>query len=103
MQEQVECADNMIRVGAGHKPGQNVRQAGEDLGIGEVAVPAGKKISPAELGLFASLGIAEIKLTRRLRVAFFSTGDELRSIGEPLAEGEIYDSNRYTFTECWRA
>lgn len=96
MQEQVECTDNIIRIGPGHKPGQNVRQAGEDLAIGEVAVPAGKKISPAELGLFASLGIADIKLARKLRVAFFSTGDELRSIGEPLAEGEIYDSNRYT-------
>jgi molybdopterin molybdotransferase len=97
MQEQVECdPDNMIRIGSGHQPGQNVRQAGEDLAIGEAAVPAGKRISPAELGLFASLGIAEIKLARRLRVAFFSTGDELRSIGEPLADGEIYDSNRYT-------
>jgi molybdopterin molybdotransferase len=96
MQEQVECTNGMIRIGPGHKPGQNVRRAGEDLSIGEAAVPAGKKISPAELGLFASLGIAEIKLARRLRVAFFSTGDELRSIGEPLAEGEIYDSNRYT-------
>jgi molybdopterin molybdotransferase len=96
MQEQVECTDNIIRIGPGHKPGQNVRQAGEDLAIGEIAVPAGKKISPAELGLFASLGIADIKLARKLRVAFFSTGDELRSIGEPLAEGEIYDSNRYT-------
>jgi len=96
MQEQVECTDNMIRVGPGHKPGQNIRRSGEDLAVGEVAVQAGKKISPAELGLFASLGIAEIKVSRRLRVAFFSTGDELRSIGEPLAEGDIYDSNRYT-------
>jgi len=96
MQEQVECADNTIQIGRGHRPGQNVRRAGEDLAIGEVAVPAGKKISPAELGLFASLGMAEIKLARRLRVAFFSSGDELRSIGEPLADGEIYDSNRYT-------
>ena len=96
MQEQVECADNIIRIGPGHKPGQNVRQAGEDLTIGDVAVPAGKKLSPAELGLLASLGLAEVKLARRLRVAFFSTGDELRSIGEALAEGEIYDSNRYT-------
>jgi molybdopterin molybdotransferase len=96
MQEQAECTDNTVEIGPGHKPGQNVRRAGEDLGIGEVAVPAGKRISPAELGLFASLGIAEVKVARRLRVAFFSTGDELRSIGETLAEGEIYDSNRYT-------
>ncbi len=96
MQEHVECLGDTIRIAPGHKPGQNVRQAGEDLAIGQVAVPAGKRLSPAELGLFASLGIAEVKVVRRLRVAFFSTGDELRSIGEPLAEGEIYDSNRYT-------
>jgi molybdopterin molybdotransferase len=96
MQEQVDRTGDTIRIGHGHKPGQNVRQAGEDLAIGEVAVPAGKRINPAELGLFASLGIAEIEVARRLRVAFFSTGDELRSIGETLAEGEIYDSNRYT-------
>jgi molybdopterin molybdotransferase len=96
MQEQVECVDDTILIGSGHKPGQNVRQAGEDLAVGAVAVSAGTKIDPAELGLFASLGIAEVEVARRLRVAFFSTGDELRSIGEPLAEGEIYDSNRYT-------
>jgi molybdopterin molybdotransferase len=96
MQEQVECVDDTILIGSGHKPGQNVRQAGEDLAIGAVAVSAGTKIDPAELGLFASLGVAEVEVARRLRVAFFSTGDELRSIGEPLAEGEIYDSNRYT-------
>jgi len=96
MQEQVECVDDTILIGSGHKPGQNVRQAGEDLAVGAVAVSAGTRIDPAELGLFASLGVAEVEVARRLRVAFFSTGDELRSIGEPLAEGEIYDSNRYT-------
>jgi molybdopterin molybdotransferase len=61
-----------------------------------VALAAGKRIGPAELGLIASLGIAEVDVKRRLRVAFFSTGDELTSIGNPLAPGEIYDSNRYT-------
>ena len=53
-------------------------------------------VRPAELGLMASLGIAEVMVKRRLRVAFFSTGDELASIGSPLAEGQVYDSNRYT-------
>jgi molybdopterin molybdotransferase len=53
-------------------------------------------LTPADLGLLASLGIAELRVFRRLRVAFFSTGDELCSIGEPLTEGQIYDSNRYT-------
>ena len=57
---------------------------------------AGKKVGAAELGLIASLGIAEVEVRRRLRVAFFSTGDELASLGTPLAPGQIYDSNRYT-------
>ncbi len=96
MQEQVETHGEIIRIGHGHNRGQNVRQAGEDLSIGQVAVAEGKKIMPAELGLFASLGTTEVKVRRKLRVAFFSTGDELRSVGEPLAEGDLYDSNRYT-------
>ena len=57
---------------------------------------AGQPVRPAELGMLASLGISEVTVYRKLRVAFFSTGDELKSIGTPLAEGEIYDSNRYT-------
>ncbi len=96
MQEQVARNGETIRLGEGHRTGQNVRQAGEDLAAGRPALPAGQRITPAELGLLASLGVAEVRVQRRLRVAFFSTGDELRSIGEPLAEGEIYDSNRYT-------
>ena len=96
MQEQVARNGETIRLGEGHRTGQNVRQAGEDLAAGRPALPAGQRITPAELGLLASLGVAEVRVQRRLRVAFFSTGDELRSIGELLAEGEIYDSNRYT-------
>ena len=69
---------------------------GEDLARGKPALRAGKRIAPADLGLMASLGFAEVPVRRRLRVAFFSTGDELRSVGEPLAPGEVYDSNRYT-------
>jgi molybdopterin molybdotransferase len=97
------CADEKadergesIIVGQGHRGGQNVRQAGEDIGIGDRVLAPGKRIMPAELGLLGSLGIAEVSVKRRLRVAFFSTGDELRSLGEPLALGEVYDSNRYT-------
>lgn len=96
MQEQVEVVDDGVRIGAGHEPGQNVRAAGEDIAAGEVAVPAGKRVRPAELGLLASLGIAEVNVHRRVRVAYFSTGDELRGIGEALRPGDIYDSNRYT-------
>jgi molybdopterin molybdotransferase len=78
------------------RTGDNRRLAGEDLARGEAALRAGRLLRPADLGLLASLGLAEVPVRRRLRVAFFSTGDELRSIGEPLPEGCVYDSNRYT-------
>ncbi|MBC7513530.1 MAG: molybdopterin molybdotransferase MoeA [Herminiimonas sp.] len=78
------------------RAGDNRRFAGEDLKAGSPALPAGLRIRPADLGLLASLGIAEVPVRRRLRVAFFSTGNELRSIGQPLDAGCVYDSNRYT-------
>ena len=78
------------------RTGDNRRLAGEDLARGEAALAAGRVLRPADLGLLASLGLAEVPVRRRLRVAFFSTGDELRSIGEPLDAGCVYDSNRYT-------
>ncbi len=76
--------------------GANRRRAGEDLTRGQPALRAGRIIRASDVGLLASLGIAEVPVRRRLRVAFFSTGDELRSIGEPLTAGSVYDSNRYT-------
>jgi molybdopterin molybdotransferase len=85
-----------IAPGAVTKEGQNRRFAGEDLRRGATVFRAGQPVRPAELGMLASLGINEVTVYRKLRVAFFSTGDELRSIGQPLATGEIYDSNRYT-------
>jgi molybdopterin molybdotransferase len=88
--DQVTIAHGAIR------PGANLRRAGEDLKAGGTAIAQGKIIRPAELGLVASLGIAEVTVRRKLRVAFFSTGDELRSVGECLDEGCVYDSNRYT-------
>jgi molybdopterin molybdotransferase len=78
------------------RTGDNRRHAGEDLKAGSAALRQGKVIRPADLGLLASLAVAEVPVQRRLRVAFFSTGDELRSIGQPLDEGCVYDSNRYT-------
>ncbi len=96
MQEHVEREGEEARIGGGHKPGQHVRHAGEDLAKGQVVLGPGRQLTPADLGSLASLGIGEIRVKRRLRVAFFSTGDELRSLGEPLEEGEIYDSNRYS-------
>jgi molybdopterin molybdotransferase len=78
------------------RAGDNRRLAGEDLARGDAALTAGRVLRPADLGLLASLGQAEVPVFRRLRVAFFSTGNELRSIGEPLDAGCVYDSNRYT-------
>ena len=96
IQEIVRRENGKIVVPAGQKKGQNVRYAGEDLKTGVPVLRAGHAVRPAELGLLASLGIAEVMVKRRLRVAFFSTGDELASVGSPLAEGQVYDSNRYT-------
>ena len=96
VQEVTRVESGAVFIPSGQRHGQNTRRAGEDLARGAVALAAGKRSRPAELGLIASLGIAEVDVKRRLRVAFFSTGDELTSIGNPLAPGEIYDSNRYT-------
>lgn len=96
MQERVVSDGKTARIAPGQKKGQNIRRAGEDLQPGQVVLTRGTRVRPAELGLVASLGIGELSVFRRLRVAFFSTGDELVSIGTPLGEGQIYDSNRYT-------
>lgn len=78
--------------------GANCRHAGEDLARGQSALRAGRILRASDLGLLASLGIGEVAVRRRVRVAFISTGDELRSIGEPLPVGCVYDSNRYTLS-----
>lgn len=96
IQEVVRVDGNAIVVPAGQTQRQNTRCAGEDLAIGKPVLRAGQCLRPAELGLIASLGIAEIAVRRRPRVAFFSTGDELASVGRALRKGEVYDSNRYT-------
>ena len=96
MQERAKANGKSITFAAGQKTGQNVREAGEDLKRGSLALKRGRIVRPAELGLIASLGVGEVAVYRPLRVAFFSTGDELKSIGTSLGEGEIYDSNRYT-------
>ena len=96
VQEMARREHDRVFIPAGQKKGQNLRHAGEDLAEGGVAIAAGKRCGPAELGLIASLGIAEVAVRRRLRVAILSTGDEIASIGRPLGPGEVYDSNRYT-------
>ena len=96
IQEVVKKDGARVIIPPGQKKAQNVRYAGEDLKVGVPVLGSGKLLTPADIGLIASLGIGEVKVKRRLRVAFFATGDELASIGTPLKEGEIYDSNRYT-------
>ncbi|MFJ1299159.1 gephyrin-like molybdotransferase Glp [Pseudomonadota bacterium AL_CKDN230030165-1A_HGKHYDSX7] len=96
-QEFVRQQDGAIAIPAGVlRAGDNRRLAGEDLARGEPALSAGRVLRPADIGMLASLGQGEVPVRRRLRVAFFSTGSELRSIGETLDEGCVYDSNRYT-------
>jgi molybdopterin molybdotransferase len=96
-QEFVQVTEGRVTVPAGVvRVGDNRRLAGEDLAKGEVALKAGRVITPADLGLLSSLGQAEAEVFRPLRVAFFSTGNELRSVGEVLDAGCVYDSNRYT-------
>ena len=96
IQERVERRGDTITVQEGEKPGANVRYAGEDVEIGDVVIAAGRRLAPSHLGLAASLGFAELPVFRRPRVAFFSNGDELRAVGNTLATGDVYDSNRYT-------
>lgn len=89
--------DGRIEVPAGIlRPGDNRRCQGEDLMQGRPALLAGERLGPAALGLVASLGIGEVEVVRRLKVAYFSTGDEILSLGEAPREGAVYDSNRYT-------
>lgn len=81
--------------------GKNVRQAGEDVAVGQVILQQGRRLQAADIGVLASLGIAGVRVIRALKVAFFSTGDELRSLeehepGTELEPGMLFDSNRYT-------
>lgn len=96
MQEHVRLDGDRVVVGAGHHVGQNVRAAGEDIHRGELALEPGTLLCPAQLGLLASIGVGQVTVLRRPRVAIFSTGDELRPIGDELGPGQIYDSNRYS-------
>jgi molybdopterin molybdotransferase len=96
MQEHATAQGDRVTIGKGHRKGQNLRKAGEDLAVGQVALKRGLALRPADIGLISSLGIGEVSVYRRLRVAFFSTGDELVSIGSQPGAGQIFDSNRYT-------
>lgn len=95
MQEETQADGDRITFLAQPEPGQNIRRAGSDIGKGACVLPAGTHLTPREMPLLASLGVASVAVRRPLKVAIFSTGDELKPVGTPLAHGDIYDSNRY--------
>ncbi len=95
-QENTSLENKMLTFKENIKRGLNVRYAGEDLKIHQTVISQGQLIRPADLGLIASLGVAKIMVYRKIKIAFFSTGDELASIDQTLKTGQVYDSNRYT-------
>lgn len=96
MQEQTNVTDNDVQfLEKPEKTGVNVRRAGEDIAEGDCVFNIGQKIKPQDIGLLASLGVAQVLVYRKLKVAVFSTGDELKLPGETLGQGDIYDSNRF--------
>ncbi len=95
MQEDCSEAEGFVRIPAGIKRGANRRRAGEDAKAGATVLTPGRRLRPQELGLAAALGCTGLPVYRRLRVAIFSTGDEVRDPGEDLPPGAIYDANRY--------
>lgn len=96
MQERIAVKSDRITLLDNPKLGTNIRLVGEDLKLGQTVLAKGHVMKPADLGLVASLGVGDVSVYCQLKVAFFSTGDELIGIGQPLEEGQIYDSNRYT-------
>jgi molybdopterin molybdotransferase len=96
-QELVKTEDDTVLVPSGLlQPGDNRRLLGEDLMAGQPALHAGTRLNPAACGLLASMGLPSVNVWRRPKVAYFSTGDEILSLGEAPREGAVYDSNRYT-------
>lgn len=95
MQELTRCDQNTIHLPANTQGQQNVRAVGEDIQQGSLLLPFRKKLTAADVALLASAGVAELSVQRAIKIAIFSTGDELIALGLPLATGQIYDSNHY--------
>jgi molybdopterin molybdotransferase len=96
MQERVEVQGNAVLIDSSQWPGQNVRKAGEDIMQGQTVLHPGKFLTPPDIGLIASLGLPEINVTRKLRIAVASTGDEIYGLGTTPGAAGLYDSNRYS-------
>jgi molybdopterin molybdotransferase len=95
MQEDVRLDDGKVVLPAGLKPGANVRPAGEDIPAGHAALKAGRRLRPQDVALVAAFGLTQLDVVRRIRVAVFSTGDELVSPGETRGAAQLFDSNRF--------
>ena len=96
MQEDCQVQGETVRAASRPRRGQHLRHPGDDIARGTIVLRRGRLLKAADVGLMASIGVRQVKVVARPRVAFFSTGDELTGIGQALETGQIYDSNRYT-------
>lgn len=103
MQELVERTGDMIRLENFPRQGSNIRRCGEDIASGAPVFGKGHPLSAVDIGLLASLGIAQVNVVEPVKVALFATGDELQKVGKPLADGQIYDTNSHVLSSALKA